>query len=325
MSDSATPANTPVIIVGAPRSGTSLMQKLIRETPGFVSVPRESDMIWLPYCHPATNDWKYEGCPDSRITEELITSIRADFRNQALSAAAWRLFDRLHLMERPRLASMIRLAYRTLYGPWTRLRERTSARESNPGRLVDKSVHAGLWLNLVDAVFPNAVYLHMVRDPQTCVPSMVDSWRNSRRFRTYQVPESIVLPRTDLPGYWCFPMPSNWEAYYHKDLVDICTFQWNAINDAIIEYLSNSSFSRPVLRVRLEDLAEAPKSTIEAILDFLQLHIPEFWSRYSALPKVNSSTRTHQLDDTMLQEIRNKTVATRAKLGVFATKDKLLG
>ena len=84
----------PVIIVGAPRSGTSLMQKVIRETPGFVSVAKESDMIWMPHCHPSTNEWQYEGCPDSRITEALVAEIREDFLSQALSANTWRLFAR---------------------------------------------------------------------------------------------------------------------------------------------------------------------------------------------------------------------------------------
>ncbi len=166
-------ADKPIIIIGAPRSGTSLMQKLIRETPGFLSVPKESDMIWLPYCHPSNNNWEYEGCPDSRITDEVVSNICSAFSAQALTADTWRLLDRLGLMTRPRLASYLRLGYRLFFKPWKHIRDQMTSSRSRTGRLVDKSVHAGLWLNLVDSVFPNALYIHMVRSPDTCIPSMV--------------------------------------------------------------------------------------------------------------------------------------------------------
>ena len=104
---------------------------------------------------------------------------------------------------------------------------------------MDKSVHAGLWLNLVNAVFPDAVYIHMVRSPRTCVPSMIQGWENSKRFQTYRVPESVA---TAAVGYLrttgVFQCHRSWNKHYQKDLVDICSFQWKAIHDAILQYLA---------------------------------------------------------------------------------------
>ena len=301
----------PVIIVGAPRSGTSLMQKVIRETPGFVSVAKESDMIWMPHCHPSTNEWQYEGCPDSRITEALVAEIREDFLSQALSANTWRLFARLRLMERPRLAACLRLTYRTLFEPWKRLRTHAKAMQDTPsGRLVDKSVHAGLWLNLVNAVFPDAVYIHMVRSPRTCVPSMIQGWENSKRFQTYQVPESVAPLRSDTSGHWCFPMPPHWKQHYQKDLVDICSFQWKAIHDAILQYLAFPSFADRVLRVHLEELADQPGPVLRDISELLKPNVAPLMYCDFKLPRVNASSSKRTVDDDALKRIVEYTDST---------------
>lgn len=309
-------SNRPVIIVGTPRSGTSLMQKLIRETPGFVSVPKESDMIWMPYCHPSLNDWQFEGCPHSRITNDVVADIRGAFATQALSAGTWRLFDRLGLMERPRLAACLRLGYRTLFKPWSRIREMTSQAESKPGRLVDKSVHAGLWLNLVDAVFPDARYVHMVRSPETCVPSMVQGWQSSR-FQTYQVSGAVAPARIDTSGWWCFPMPADWHSHYHEDLVDICIFQWQAIHEAILDFLSRDAFTGRVLRVHLEDLSTNPDGTLGDIAKLIDDPAFRLHARGAALPRVNASgVGDNAVDRVMRQRILDHTGAVYERLRV---------
>lgn len=298
--------NSPVIILGAPRSGTSLMQKLIREAPGFVSVPKESDMIWLPHCHPASNDWQYEGCPDSRITDEVIADIRNAFAAQALSASTWRLFDRLGLMERPRLASCLRLGYRALFKPWKRLRESVSTKEARSGRLVDKSVHAGLWLNLVDTVFPNARYIHMVRSPETCIPSMVKGWSLHKRFRTYRIPESVAPARPDTSGWWCFPMPPGWREHYELDLPNVCAFQWNAIQESILQATSTSTFSGRVLRVHLEDLTTQPDTVLTKIADFADLAFLRKYGSDYPLPEVNALTDIVRSDNPTVPQLHAK-------------------
>lgn len=300
----------PVIIVGAPRSGTSLMQKLLRETSGFVSVPRESDMIWLPHCHPELNHWRYEGCPDSRITDEILATIRDAFAGQALSAPTWRMFDRLGLMERPRLASSLRIAYRGLYGPWSRLRKSTGHSAEAPGHLVDKSVHAALWLNLVDKVFPDALYIHMIRAPDACIPSMMQGWKSQARFRTYRIPDAVAEPRRDTSGWWCFALPEGWQAYYHKSLLAICAFQWQCINQRIIEYLSGQSLSQRYLRVHLEDLVDRPHDVLHEIAAFVGIDSNEFAPRDGVLPKVNASpvgSSTDSAEDAEIERLTHRT------------------
>lgn len=305
---------SPVIIVGAPRSGTSLMQKLIRETSGFVSVPKESEMIWMPYCHPSLNEWQYEGCPDLRITPDVISDIQSTFATQALSADTWRHFDRLGLMERPRLASLLRLTYRALYKPWSRLREAAWYTEAKPGRLVDKSVHAGLWLNLVDAVFPDAHYIHMVRSPETCIPSMIQGWGACDRFRTYQIPEDVTHPRPGTDGWWYFPMPPDWKDHYHANLVDLCAFQWNAINNSILDHLAPDHFNGRVLRVHLEYLCSDPAPTLDQIARLVDVSVQRLHEQGGPLPKVNASSHKVAPDDTTRQKIHDLSGETYLRL-----------
>lgn len=264
-------------------------------------------MIWLPHCHPATNNWKYEGCPDSRITEELISDIRNDFASQALTAGTWRLIDRLGLMERAQLAACLRSAYRILFKPWKQLREQSTRHAPKPGRLVDKSVHAALWLNLVDAVFPDAIYIHMVRSPETCVPSMVHGWQAPKRFQTYLVPASIAPARPDTLGHWCFPMPPHWVEHYHNDLIDICCFQWNTIHSAILHHLADHSYAHRAIRVHLEVLVTQPESVLQGVAELLSLNVLRYHQGDSPLPMVNVFHNKQPVSGATVQRIIDNT------------------
>lgn len=287
------------------------MQKLIRETEGFVSVPRESDMIWLPHCHPNLNDWEYEGCPDSRITGNLVSRIQDAFSTQALSARTWRMFDRLGLMNRPRLATCLRLGYRALHKPWFHFRERRAADTELPGRLVDKSVHAGLWLNLVNRVFPDAVYIHMIRNPVDCVASMMHGWTSLDRFVTYYIPKSAMPNGSDVYR-WCFPLPPGWRDYWQTDLLEVSAFQWNSINRSICESLGHDEFKNRVMAVELGGLSSEPDRSLAALADFLELdNLSGPQSGHTeGLPRVNPSLNAQPVNDLQCRRIDETTRET---------------
>jgi len=270
-------------------------------------------MIWLPHCHPSKNDWQFEGCPDERITPELVANIRHEFSSQALTASTWRLFDRLGLMERPRLAACLRIAYRTLFKPWKRLRERTAPHEKT-GRLVDKSVHAGLWLNLVDAVFPDALYIHMIRSPETCVPSMIRGWQANDRFQTYRIPEQFTSKDSADSAWWCFPMPTNWRDHFSSDLIDTCTFQWTAIHDSILQWFSHSAFNGRSIRIHLENLITNSDAELRRLCHFLQLDPSLLQTDSSGLPKINASLAIGPIDEPSRQRILESTSQTYHRL-----------
>lgn len=281
----------PVIIVGAPRSGTSMLQKVIREHPDFRSVPRESGFIWMNFVHPSYNDWKGEGICSSQITESMQKNIRAKFDQTAIASASWRLVDQLGIMRNPYSATLARFIYRYFSSVIkTMLAWRATKTSSGPPRLVDKSVHAGLWLPLVDAVFPNACYIHLVRSPERSVPSMINGWRESKRFNTYTLPRAIHIQELGATRQWCFPLPQDWAVLDGSKLAEVCAFQWSAINIAVDDYLTQERFNDRYIRFNLENFAANPYPYIELIANILNLPIDSYFKKICQdLPVVNAS------------------------------------
>lgn len=279
----------PVMILGAPRSGTSLLQTVIREHEGFRSVAKESGFIWRKYCHPALHDWRYEGCPTDAIDEYALKDIRRQFDRFALSSKSWRRASGLNVLRyqrSPLLAPVLRGGYFAL-AALSRV-GRSLIPRGTQERLVDKSVHSALFLNLVDAAFPDAVYLHIVRNGRDTVPSMLDGWLNPDRFFTYDLPGGLQIP--DYPfREWNFALPPGWEAYRDRPLADVVAFQWTHLQRAILNHFDAPERRGRLLRVKLEDLSSDPAGTLRRVAAFVDLPWSDYFERLGReMPTVNA-------------------------------------
>lgn len=278
----------PVFIVGAPRSGTSLLQKLLRECPGHASVPREAQHIWGPHVHPSLSDWAGEAVSVEVLDDaQRIRSIREAFAESAVAAETWRRMENSGVAGNRWLRRIARLFPRQAVEALVR-----GGRTRDDARLVEKSVHAGLWLPLVDAVFPDARYLHIVRDPRKSIPSIMTGWLEPSRFVSFEVPDPLEIAGTDGATHdWCFPLPVGWREYRQADLQAVATFQWTAINEAILEFFVEQRADR-CLVVRLEELVEAPGECLRAIRDHAGISEHEYFEAFeSGLPVINKGKR----------------------------------
>ena len=275
----------PIIIVGAPRSGTSLLQKILRECPGCGAVPRESQHIWGPHAHPSRNDWDGEFAAESTLRDQsIVETIRCEFRRSAIAAAEWHKISSSRLFANPVVRRIGRLF------PSQAVKALTLSKSGDAAdlRLVEKSVHAGLWLPLVDAVFPNALYIHLVRDPRKAIPSIMSGWNEDGRFVSFDLPRPLAIE-----GYmgkssqWCFPLPRGWREYADKDLLSVGAFQWRAINESIVGFFRARN-EQSLLRIRLEDLIEAPGDMLARITTHCGIDEAEYFRQFeSALPVIN--------------------------------------
>jgi hypothetical protein len=305
----------PVFILGAPRSGTSLLHKLIREHPEFVSVARESQLIWENYCHPRLNEWRSEGCPDERITPEMLRTIRRQFADQLLPAGFWRHFDRLGLMRSPETARLLRKLYRPISLSLAEIKKRFPQREGTV-RLVDKSVHAGFWINLIEAAFPGARYIHIVRDGEATVDSMLDGWLDPNRFQTYKRPETRQIGGYG-DSFWCFPLPCGWRSMLDEPLETVVARQWFLIQKTILDELEVRVQPERCLRIRLENLTAHPALSLRRIAEFIEVPSSPFFTRNAGrLPQVNA--RSDGRDG-----IRNPEAIHRVMPMIAAMKERL--
>jgi hypothetical protein len=275
----------PVIILGAPRSGTSLLHRIIRAQPGFRSTAGESDAVWGKLTHPALNDWAAEGWPGTRLNECERQDLHRRLARLSLDSRLWRRVDAQAVGEHQHrsavLARIIRSGYRLLAG--------FAARAPTEEILVEKSVHSALWLDLLDEAFPDARYVHIVRRPEDNLRSMIRAWLHPERFFTYNVPADLQI--TGYPFQrWNFALPPGWRDYTEQPLERVVAFQWAALQGRIADF--TLAQARPVLRVRLEDLVDEPRLELERVAGHLGLE----WNRHleafsTSLPAVNRSSQ----------------------------------
>lgn len=279
----------PVMILGAPRSGTSLLHRILRGHPGFASTARESQPVWQPLTHPARHGWQGEMAPD-KLTDSQIAGIHRQLAGLALPAQVWRRADARDVVRKQQNPFLSRAVLRPGYWALTRAKG-LLWRRTLRYRLVDKSVHSGLWPDLLDDCFPDARYIHIVRDPRSSIGSMVDGWLDPNRFFTYTLPTPLAIP--DYPySAWNFPLPRGWSQVTNKPLADVVAFQWRAIQEGVLAFERECPPER-FMRIRLEDLSSRPFEVLSALAEFLGLEWSPYLDNYAAsVPVVNARPGT---------------------------------
>lgn len=284
----------PVMILGAPRSGTSLLHRILRGCAGCSAVASEAQGIWRRYTHPSGNAWRGEGWDPAALGEPRRQGIRQAFAVQALPAVIWRRLDRAGIVAKQRRLQLPDWASRFAYRSWLATRRATHS-PAWGSRLVEKSVHAGLWPDLVEYVFPDIRFVHLVRDPTSTIESIMRGWREPRRFETYRLPRELAIRDCEAKK-WNFILPAGWENHIHGPLADIAAFQWVSIQQRILSYCTASD--APYLQVRLEDLVTSPSLELARIADFCGLPWDDQLEAYSHdLPRVNADDRVGWRDE----------------------------
>jgi len=281
----------PVMILGAPRSGTSLIQQVLRGCDGAGAVAAEAQSIWGVYTHPGPTGWDAEGLAPDQLSYSDIRWIRERFARAVLPAPFWRRFDKSSVVERQHRLGLPEWARRLAHHGLFIVARMGSSSLANI-RLTEKSVHAGLWPELVEAVFPDVRFVHIVRDPRATIDSITRGWLTPGRFETYRPPQQLAIPDGSSDA-WNFPLPPGWRHYRCSPVRDIAAFQWTAINRRILAYAEDKSDR--FLRIRLEDLVEQPRAQLERLSRFAEFgwqpHLEKFATE---LPQVNADNQTRR-------------------------------
>ncbi|WP_018716299.1 sulfotransferase family protein [Arhodomonas aquaeolei] len=282
--------HAPVMILGAPRSGTSLLHRILRGHPGFVSTARESQPVWEPLTEPSRHDWAGEQAPGDLQSGD-IDGIHRQLARLALPADVWRRADARDVVAKQQNPILSRWVLRPGYRALVMARA-LRWRSTLHSWLVDKCVHSGLWPELLETAFPDARYIHIVRDPADTMRSMVSGWLNPDRFFTWEPPQGLAIP--DYPfTRWNFPLPPGWQEVRDRPLAEVVAFQWRAMQEGILGLESRTPTER-FLRVRLENLNARPRETIEQIAAFLQLPWSDYLETFAGRVPVVNAEGKHQ-------------------------------
>lgn len=213
----------PVFIVAAPRSGSTLLYETLATHSGLANLGGEAH-------------WLVEGDPSLRPGAPGVDSNR-------LTAA--------HAT--PEVAGRIRREVLARAQP-------TLSREGP--RLLEKTPKNALRVPFLDAIFPDARFVFLWRDPRENLASIIEAWM-AGRWITY----------SGLPGWegpWSLLLPPHWQALRGMPLADVAAWQWDETHRVLLEDLAALPRSRWTA-VEYSQLMRDPGGEVRRLCEFLGL------------------------------------------------------
>ncbi len=273
----------PIIIVGSPRSGTTLLGKLLRHHPD-VTYLEEPRLVWR-----YGNDDKSDLLRARDARPEVVRYIQETFARRV--------------------------------------------REGSGKRLLEKTPSNALRLPFVDRVFPDAKFVHILRDGYQSVLSIRRFWQQhagglpkaklaerakeiSLRRAPYYAKEVL---RRALPGRWGGQpiwgprLPGIDALLRDLDLLEVCCLQWRMCVEAACLYGRSLPTDR-YFECRLEDMS---LELLREILAFARLEEAEQVSEafHREFDPSQPSRRTPGADPAELEQIRQWIEPTTTWLG----------
>lgn len=151
-------SNDPLFIVGVHRSGTTLLRYMLSSSPR-IYIPPESDFIPRFFLHN----------PTGPLTENDVANMLKVIFNQYRFAKAWREEPpdaemMLREMDAPTPAAFLDALY-SMY-----------ARQYGAVRWGDKTPIYASYVDLIHQIFPQARFVHLIRDGRDAALSMLEKW-----------------------------------------------------------------------------------------------------------------------------------------------------
>jgi len=296
---------SPILIIGCPRSGTTLLFNILSEVPSLWSIGYESKEIIERFHGPASKGWSSGALDAADLTAESRAYMLGAFESGAAPGTFWQRVGRLRTqLGQSRLYRAIKKRSRTAAAgaaassalpqqgldairAYVRARNRILP-PRRPVHLVEKTPENCLRLPFLLALFPDARVLYLTRDGRSNVHSLVEGWKQPHLFAGYRVPEKLAIP-----GYtrerWAFTLIPGWRVLAHCTLEEVCAWQWIRCNEAVLAHREETAGRVPYLTIRYEDLVAQPARTLPQVADFLGLDFDRDLARHAeGLPQINA-------------------------------------
>jgi hypothetical protein len=231
----------PIFILSAPRSGSSYFYEILRRMQNVWSFDRETDFLWFQFFPYARLAKPTDYIAAAECTPQLISQFKRELLYQNIQ-------NRRALRSRDILQHLVR---------------------RQPIRYIEKTIANCFHLEALQQIFPDALYIYMVRDGRACISSMLEGWHSNFFWhRPLPFPDNATI------SYWCYPIPPHWQTIVQQSLPEICAWSWQQHNQFVLDTIeSNPQFAQNCLQIRYEDLLENPQEIVSQVTKYTGLNM----------------------------------------------------
>lgn len=218
----------PIIILSAPRSGSTLLFEVLSKSQSIWTIGGESHALieTIPKLNIAYRQFSSNALTEQDVDDEL--------RQQLLLRFSDALQDNKG--------------------------NKPGSTDTTNIRFLEKTPKNSLRVDFFNSLFPDALFIYLVREPKENISSIMQAWR-SNKFVTYP----------NLPGWdkrnWSLLLPEKWQQLNRQPLQSIAAFQWQAANEAIMDSLQKIDSNRWCM-VSYDQLIADPAKTVKQLCQF---------------------------------------------------------
>ena len=240
------PLIRPIFLVSAPRAGSTLLFDKLTQLPDVWSTGRENHRLVesIDALHPSARGFASNQLIADDATAPVSTALRGRFHPQLIDRDGQPL----------------------------------TASEPQPIRMLDKTPKNALRIPFWKAIFPDAQFIFLYRDPRQNISSMIEGWQQER-----------FVPYRRLPNWphtsWNFLLTPGWETHQDCSIAEIATHQWCVTNQMILDGVDSADFCF----VTYQDLVTNPQATLQRIARFADLR----WDAVALRQFEQLNTTTH--------------------------------
>lgn len=308
----------PVFIIGCPRSGTSLLFAILRNSDKLWSSYRESHYLWEKFLpdkrdpifsmYLDENDFKAE---DKKYLESQFH--KYTYNSEFIADILRYIF----------LSNTLQAYMRPIFSKVSNLTTWIKSLFLKDYRVIDKTPPNTYRVSYIAKAFPDAKFIYITREGKTNISSLMEGWLADRRFNFKFRSFYEYNKRLNIKGYpgkvWKFTNPPGWEEYLNRPLEEVCAFQWLSAHKYAMQSFNKLDSSRWV-QVKYEDLIANPQKIIRELCMFIDVpYEGKLESSSEALPVVSTDSKPDsekwKKNADRLANIEGMIAETQEKLG----------
>jgi hypothetical protein len=284
----------PIIILGTPRSGTTILQRCLALHPDLWHLPGESHAILEGPFHPARKGYASNRITADEVDDELAQTLRKGFYHGAINLN--------EVMSNPQsLFSANSLSTRVL----TKLVVSVMGRISwskKPGkiRFLEKTPKNTLRVPMLTRLFPDAFYVWIKRNAVDNIDSLIAGWYAKdkvgpvavQRYARAGYPIAGQLHLQDYHSkWWKFALVPGWCDLAGKTVADVAAWQYYQCNHYTWGDLAHLDTSH-IFHVQYEEFVQSPVKLVRQIFEWTELPSAPVAEKFAQnLPRVNEAPR----------------------------------